>query len=344
MKRPAGVIASGIVQLLGSLFVLLLSITTLLMPLIMRRAPELPQPTPMPAGLSVALAAFYGAFAVLGLLTAFGLFRLKRWARYSTIIFAACLVFFGLFLAIIFAVLPVPSTDPRTAMPNPQSVTVVKTVMASISLAIAALGGLWLYYFNRGDIKAAFARVDEDGLDSVSGLLIGGRRVPLSIASIAGFSLFGALGTIPSIVWIPSAFVFGSLIVGKLAIPVMIFFCLAYVYIGVGVLRLWKSGRTVGIVFNCYWLVNVAILAVMPRERLVQMFLKMMQASATLWPTSSTPDATLQASMLQYTLPIIRLSMIAGIVTYLIILYFLFTRKSAFQSGDDSLRESRALP
>jgi hypothetical protein len=323
MKRPVGVVLTAIVQVLGSLFVLLLSIVTLLVPLSMRRTPAPPSPTPIPSWMFVALAAFYGVLAVAGFLTAIGLFRLKRWSRYSTILFAAILVFLGLTLALTFAVMPFPQVGSGNAAVNAASFAKVKIVMAAISLATAALGGLWLYYFNRRNIKAAFTHADEGGLDSASGLLIGGRRVPLSIAVIAGFNLFGAVATLAVALWFPNALVFGYFISGKSAVAYMILFGLVQVFIGVGCLKLWKSGRTAGILFNCYGLMNAAILLLMSSRHLAEIELQIQQASPTHWPTMPTTADAL--------LPVLRLGTVAGAVATLIMLYYLVTRRGAFQ-------------
>ncbi len=332
MKRPVGVILSGILQILGSLLVLLFSIAMLLMPLIMRRAPA-PPTTPTPSLLFAGLAAFYGVFAILGLLTAIGLFRLKRWSRYSTLIFAGVLVATGLFLALAFALTPFPTTSSGSATVDAPNPALVKAITATISLASAALGGIWLYYFNRRSVREAFSPVDEADLDRKSGILIGGRRVPLSIAIIGGYSLFAAICTLASIVWFPSALVFGFFLTGKAAIPFMLFFVAVYAYIGVGLLKLWKSGRTVGILFYCYSLINAAILALMPAKRLAQMSLKMTELMAARWSLPSTPQATnTSEATMQSLLPIMRLGMIAGVVTIIVILFFLVTRKNAFQS------------
>jgi hypothetical protein len=332
MKRPIGVILSGILQVLGSLVVLLFSIAMLLMPLIMRRAPGAPT-TPTPSGLFAGLAAFYGVFAILGLLTAIGLFRLKRWSRYSTLIFAGVLVATGLFLALAFAFMPVPATSSGSATVGAPNTALVRAVTATISLAIAALGGIWLYYFNRHSVREAFSPAADAGLDSKSGILIGGHRVPLSIAIIGGYSLFGAICTLASIVWFPSALIFGFFLIGKAAIPFMLFFGAAYAYIGVGLLKLWKAGRTVGILFYGYSLINAATLALTPAKRLAQMTFKMTEFTAARWSLPSTPQATSPSeTTMQSLLSIMRLGMIAGIVTILVILYFLVTRKNAFQS------------
>ncbi|HEY4900158.1 MAG TPA: hypothetical protein VIH91_04985 [Terriglobales bacterium] len=323
MKQPVGVILSAILQILGSLLILLLSITTFLLPALIRRAPE-PPTTPMPPALFAGLGAFYGVLAILGLLTAIGLFRLKRWSRYSTLVFAGVLVNMGLFLAIAFALMPFPTGDSAL---HEAAITRIRVVMAAISLAIAALGGVWLYYFNRRNVREAFFQGDAGSLHSKSGILIGGRKVPFSIAFIGGYSLFAAICTLASMVWFPSALVIGFFLTGKSAIPFMLFFSALYAYIGVSLLKLWKSGRTVGILFNCYWLINGVIFALMPAERFARISTKVAEASTTPWPTMNTSEATLQSL-----LPMMRLTMIDGVVTSLVILYFLVTRKSAFHS------------
>ena len=325
MKRPAGVIVSGILQILGSLFVLLLSITTLVAPVMMRRSPT--PPTPVPAGLFVGMAVFYGAFAILGLLTAIGLFRLKRWSRYSTLIFAGVLVAMGLCLAAVFALMPFPSPNSGSAALDESSVVRVRAVMATGALLVAALGGSWLYYFNRLSVRMAFSRPDDGGTDSQSGLLIGGRRVPLSIAIIGGFSLFGALCTLPSILWFPAALVFGFYLTGASAIPFMLLLGAVYAYTGVGLLKLWKSGRTIGILLNCYSLINALIVMMMSKDRIAQLSGQMARALAARWPSSSTTEADFQSL-----LPMMKFGMIAGVVASLLVLYFLVTRKSAFQT------------
>jgi hypothetical protein len=208
----------------------------------------------------------------------------------------------------------------------------VKAVTVAISLASAALEGIWLYYFNRRSVREAFSPADEAGLDGKSGILIGGRRVPLSIAIIGGYSLFAAICTLASIVWFPSALLFGFFLTGKAAIPFMLFFVAVYAYIGVGLLKQWKSGRTVGILFYSYSLINAAILALMPAKRFAQMSLKMTEFMAARWSLPSTPQATSTSEATMHSLlPMMRLGMIVGIVMILVILYFLVTRKNAFQ-------------
>ncbi len=316
MTRPVGVTLTAAFQILGSLFFLLLSIFMLVMPGIMRRAPA-PPPTPMPSGILAAAATAYGVLGIAGILTAVGLFRLKNWSRYSTIVFATGLVVVGIIGALILVVMPLPTGNPGSTASN------ALRVMTSIWLAVAALGGVWLYYFNRRVVREAFARVDEGGLQAKPGLLIGGRRVPVSITVIAGFNLFGAIITIPLAVWFPAVLVIGQFITGKSAATYMILFGLAQIFIGVGLLKLWKSGRTAGILLNCYGLINAATLMLMSNQRLSEIELKIQQLLPTQWPT--------MPKMADASVSVLRCGTVAGMSLSLVSLYFLVTRRSAFQ-------------
>jgi uncharacterized membrane protein (DUF2068 family) len=103
-KRPAGVIVTGIIQILGSVFTLLMSALMLFLPMIQSRS-RMAKPPFEPAffyGEAVVL----GIFAVLGLLTAIGLFRMKSWARYSTLIFSPMPILMGVTFAATFVVMP----------------------------------------------------------------------------------------------------------------------------------------------------------------------------------------------------------------------------------------------
>src|SRR5664279_4839514 len=117
MKRPVGVILTAVVQVLGSLLVLtgsvLMLLMPVLMPVLMRGTPRPTPPSPMENQIFYGVGAVYGFFAVLGFLTAIGMFRLKNWARYSTLIFAGFVVVMGLLLALEFALMPVPGMPSR---------------------------------------------------------------------------------------------------------------------------------------------------------------------------------------------------------------------------------------
>ena len=103
-KRPVFLIVTCVVQVVGSALVLLMSVGLLLAPSIVDRF-HTPATAP-PHALFYGTAAMNGSFAILGLLTAIGLFRVKSWARYSTLVFATLLVFTGLIMLPMFVFVP----------------------------------------------------------------------------------------------------------------------------------------------------------------------------------------------------------------------------------------------
>src|SRR4051812_21431624 len=110
MKRPAGVTASAIVAILGSVFMLLLAalaIASLFMD----------APTSQPASSSATVvsgAAIIAAFAGVGLWTSIGVFRLRAWARISILVFAAFLGVSSIFGLLMTMAVPIPPEFART--------------------------------------------------------------------------------------------------------------------------------------------------------------------------------------------------------------------------------------
>jgi hypothetical protein len=94
VKRPFGVTFSAILLFLGSSFQLLMAFLTALSGAVVGKIPSAglhgaTAPPPIPAWMPVvmyALSAFFVALSVWGILTTVGLFRLRRWARYSMLV------------------------------------------------------------------------------------------------------------------------------------------------------------------------------------------------------------------------------------------------------------------
>jgi hypothetical protein len=98
-NRSAGITVVAVLAMIGSALFLLVAV---LMAVIMFVAPTpTPNDVPLPPQLfkafKVILPLFYAAPATWGILTAFGLLRLKNWARISTIVFSCLLILFGAF-------------------------------------------------------------------------------------------------------------------------------------------------------------------------------------------------------------------------------------------------------
>jgi hypothetical protein len=321
-NRPAGVIVSAIIQILGSLFTLLMSALMLLIPLISKSSPH-PKP-PFGAGFIYGEAALYGVFAVLGFLTAIGLFRMKNWARLSTLIFSPIPILIGISFAAVFVVMPMlpgPADDLKTP-----GFKAVVTVTMLIGLGIAALGVFWLYYFNRTTTKLAFAIAAGD-TGSLEGIQIDGQSVPTSIAVIAAFALLGALGSLPGLFLNSPALMFGFAMRGVPAKAIYVLLVLLQLYAGIALVQLNSAGRTVAIALHSLWLLNSATFAFIPATRLSKFV-----AEVPRWGQAQSSSRFELGS--HSMLLLMRAGGAFGVLTSATILYFLVTRGWAFRKGE----------
>ena len=136
MSRSIGVTISAVLVLLGSLFWLLLHLLVLVF--------QPTEPTLPPA------LRFAGIFATLsmvlssvwGVPTAIGLFRLKRWARISLLIFAGLLVYTGAITVILMLLVTLP------AQLSEEQQTLTRTAAIVIFSPLVGIGIWWLYLFH----------------------------------------------------------------------------------------------------------------------------------------------------------------------------------------------------
>jgi MFS family permease len=162
-QRSAGITASAIIAILGSLGAFLFAALMGLNAIVMSGSPvaaSLPNQPPLPPiVLFTAMAVLYCGLGAWGIASAVGLLMLKNWARRSFVIFGGLLVFLSVCLtagSMVAAFVVAPATAPIPA-------DVPRGLIAGVFLAVAVLGlvclGIaiwWLVYFNRPAIKAAF--------------------------------------------------------------------------------------------------------------------------------------------------------------------------------------------
>lgn len=220
MKRPAGVVVSAIVLILGSVFELLMAAGMAFAGALFHRhtvAGTLPASANTPTAPWMPIF-FYGfaAFMVLltlwGIVTAVGVLRLRRWARYSILVIGGGLALFGTIsaastLLLLFLPLPLsPATDPSQAQSLHFAARATFAGVAFFYVLMAAIGVWWLVYFNRKAARDLFSGAQPESAIASSR--------PFLITLFAILNGIGAAGCLMMIfVPVPAA-VFGALVHG----------------------------------------------------------------------------------------------------------------------------------
>jgi hypothetical protein len=304
MSRPAGVTVSAV-------FLILVSLVTALMGAAMLFVnasvpPITPQPPFVQAIMVITAAVLFGC-ALWGVLTAVGLFRMRRWARISILVIGALLVIFcGLSLVMI---LLLPSFDP--SLEAIEGAGRVMGMMIGIYLVPMLLGLWWLVYFNRAAVKAEFLHgvVPDEG-----------PRRPLSIAVIAWHLVVFGIMIIPFALFDWPAYLFGIVLTGWAAKITYLVFGVAQLVIGAGLLKLKPWSHTAAVWFCIYAMVHGAVFAILP-DKAVRMA-EFMQH----YP----PEFRVDTSMLKLTDSMFWFGAVAIWLTFGTVLWYLFTRKKAF--------------
>lgn len=251
MSRPLGVTVSAIVAILGSIFALLVAALTVASVFI-----ETPQPKPPNSTqFAIAGALMIAAFAVVGIVTSVGLFRLQPWARTSILIFAGFAAVGSFFALLGTMALPVP---PGFSADTARVFRLTVTLMFGVPFAIAIW---WLIQFNTRSTKAAFASPMTEGVSPR----------PISITVIAWASLVGGASCIFAILTRQPVFLFGAILNGWIAGIIYAIFGALSLYIGKGLLELREEARILAIGWFGFSFVHSSVIALVPplRERLL---------------------------------------------------------------------------
>jgi hypothetical protein len=283
MKRPFGLVFSAVILLLLSLFQLLMAFgmavggAVLPMQAAAHSLPGAPAPPPIPPWMHLFLygiCVFFLALAAWGIATAVGLFRLRRWARYSILVIGGGLALIGLVSALSTGLLtlvsfPVPSTVDASQSQTVQSMA--KIVFGAITffyLVICAVGVSWLIYFNRKKVREVFAPAT---LDLLADGLASGTQAPglsnarpflISVLAVlnmfgAGFCLVGALVPIP-------AALFGMILFGWQKTMLYLVIALVQATIGICLWRLLEWGRLLSLGMIAFSVAQCLVYAVRP--------------------------------------------------------------------------------
>jgi len=328
----------AVLALLGSALCLLMGIFMLAVPLL---AP-LPNPAESPLApgffkLMMWLSAlFYLGPAVWGTLTGIGLLRLKEWARISTIVFSVLLIAMNGFGLLMFLLIPFP-TSPSQAV-DPSVITGVRVFAGAFALTLLSVGVWWLVFLNRAKVKQQFATpaaVVAGGMAPESMLpfpvvpvAIVPRRPdrPLSLTIIAWLLLVGCLFIPLNLVWHGPAILFTRIITGWAAALYFLSLAAIHLYIGIGLLRLNPTARTVGIAYFLFVLMNTVVFYFAPDGE--SRMLDLIQRSQSSFPWMQPPPHLAFSLDMK---PFLRMGMVAGLLGVLLPLYFLITRKAAYE-------------
>ena len=156
MKRPAGVAASAIVLALLSLLQLVLALGMVFPAVMLRKDPWRLDTAPHSFWLPALLYGLCVSFVLLvawGIVATIGVYRLRGWARCSTLILGGALVV-GLFSglgALATIAMPLPLTR-RMGVVEAQTLLMTRAGLAVAAFTFAAMlatGAWWLVCFNR---------------------------------------------------------------------------------------------------------------------------------------------------------------------------------------------------
>jgi hypothetical protein len=241
-----GVTLTAVVSILGSALLVVLALFMLLAMLVQKAQPGMPAyaKTILP----IEALAFAG-LAAWGVTTAVGLFRLRGWARWSTIVVGALLVVFGAPGALMMAIVQFPAASGAPA----GLMTGIKIGVVCFYAILALLGAWWLYYFHTTGVRAQFAA----GIGGPGGQ-------PLSVWIIAWFLIVGGLICLVVVFFPFPVMVFGLLLRGWTARLLFLTFAAIECWLGAGLLRLKPLSRILAIAFFAFGVVNVLVSVFLP--------------------------------------------------------------------------------
>lgn len=341
MNRSVGVTVIAVLAFIGSVLVLLMGI---LMAVVMIVAPP-PAQQDFPASplvfkaLMLAVSFMYVLPAVWGILTSIGLFRLRNWARISTIVFSVLLILMSGFAALMALLIPLVRVPGGTV--DPSVLLFMRISMGVFWLAQVGVGVWWLVFFNRARVKQQFVPpifVAATAMDSsytapaLTASAADARTItrrPLSFTILAWLLLIGCLFMPLNFVLHPPIPLFTKLLTGWPAEMYLTILCVLQLYVGVGLLRFKPAARVAGVGYFGFAFVNTVVFYFAPGSRARVLALAEQQQSMFPWMTLWQRDAPFQFDLT----PFLLIGACVGMAFIAVTIYFLITRKAAFETA-----------
>ena len=264
MNRSVGVTVTAVIVLFGSGLTLLAGVMMLF-----ASSSDLPIPENQVHFLKyfmVFLALVLFAAAAWGIASGTGLMRLREWSRISMLVFSALLLFVCIpgLLMFLFMPFPPPGTAPSPELTK-EMLAATRIFMAVLYGILAALGGWWIYFFNKRSTKDQFLKVRIPGLEGMpGGEVISPYTRPLSITLIAWWLLISGFIGVLGLSVNPPVFFLGYFFKGTYASMLMLALALVQSLIGFGLLKLRPWGRTLAIYYFQFLIFNSLTMVLIP--------------------------------------------------------------------------------
>ena len=341
MKRPFGVIFSAILLILGSLFQLLMALGMAFSGAISQKQirsggfPGTTAAAPLPDWMPVfmyAICVFFVALAVWGILTAVGLIRMRRWARYSILVIGGLLAVFSFIqfvvtLLMMLVPLPVPPTVDASQIQTVHDMTrIVFGVVALFHGIVCAVGISWLVYFTRKKVSDVFT--------SATGTFVKSRR-PVLISVLAVLNMIGAVSCL-LMVFIPMpGVIFGWMFDGWQKVALYLVFAALAGTVGVGLWKLKPWGWWLALAMQVWGMVSCGVYLLRP-SLLLHYSAEVQQRLTPMQPQMQMPQ--------QFQITMYSVSLGFSILFCIAIIAVLIYYRKAFQRTAELSPNESALP
>jgi len=273
-----------------------------------------------------------------GIVTGTALWRLKEWARISIIAFSVLLLLMGGIAGLMSVVVPIPVTPNSNV--DPSVMTGIRIAMGGFCLLQFGIGIWWLVFFTRAKVKAQFVRIPlpvagesmpqsaypMQNASAEGTAATGSARRPVSITILAWLLLAGCFFIPLSLILHAPAMLFTKLLTGSSAVFLFLAFAAAQLWIGVGLLRLKPAARVAAIVYFAFGFVNSSVFFLAPGAHARAALMLESERSMFPWMRLIQNQPGFQVDMT----PFFSIGAVAGLIGITIPLYFLITRKFAF--------------
>lgn len=349
MKRSVGVTVIAVLSLTGSILTFLMGV---LMLVVMALAPPNQEQFPVSPAvfrLMLVLAAMvYILPAIWGIITSVGLFRLSNWARISVIVFSVLLILMGGFSGLMSMLMPLAPPAGST----PALMSSIRAAMAVFWLTLLAIGIWWSVFLTRPRVKQQFGALPSP-LGPLAPEIFAGEITqppilptvrlaserPLSLTVIAWLLLIGCFFTPLTLILHLPAILLTKMVTGWAAGLYYVGLAAISLYVGMGLLRFKPLARSVGVVYYFFFLINTAVFYLAPGGR--SRMRALLDAQSTMFPwmryIQGRPELQFDAT------PALLAGGVTGLVCIAIPLYFLMTRKQAFEAAA-AIRQTSGSP